>query len=268
MIQITKVNTHTKDGEPISRSPARCAKHADYGVVLSDERLGSAARHQEHEPFRDGGGLRCEGCPGAHNASAVISVDADYTKYRTSSITVDNNVWSVGQYQFPIGLLTDSEEPDNAKERYDRAIEKSVGYISLFPENCTGHIREPTRSIGEIRTLVAPKSRLDTLTYVDEMGGWRVPQDASDEKAEERPILVSDFPDVAISVMPRSRHANATQNPEVSPSSLYIDFESALNLRYRIDPLQAQDGTIGWKAREYRVWRTQVGKQTALQTHE
>ena len=134
---------------------------------------GSARRRvtKNTSPSETEGVYDVKGVPGhTHNASAVISADADYTKYRTSSITVDNNVWSVGPYNFPIGLLTDSEEPDNAKERYDRAIEKSVGYISLFPENCTGHIREPTRSIGEIRTLVAPKSRLDTLTYVDEMG--------------------------------------------------------------------------------------------------
>ena len=91
------------------------------------------------------------------------------------NITVPANVYE-GELQFPAGLLTDSEEPDNADERYDRAIERCVGYISLFPENCTGHIREPTRSISEIRTLVAPKSRLETLTYNDEMGGVAHPR--------------------------------------------------------------------------------------------
>ena len=112
-----------------------------------------------------------KGVPGhTHNASAVVSVDADYSKYRDAAIDVPANVWAVGALNLPAGLLTDSEEPDNANERYDRAIEKCVGYISLFPENCTGHIREPTRSIGEIRTLVAPKARLETLTYIDEMG--------------------------------------------------------------------------------------------------
>lgn len=123
-----------------------------------------------------------KGVPGfTHNSSAVVSVDADYTRYRDSLINVATNVWNVGELVLPVGLLTDSEEPDNANERYDRAIEKCVGYISLFPENCTGHIREPTRSIGEIRTLVAPKTRLETLTYIDEMGGWRIPVGATDQ---------------------------------------------------------------------------------------
>ena len=206
-----------------------------------------------------------KGVPGyTHNASAVVSVDADYSKYRDAAIDVPTNVWSVGALNMPVGLLTDSEEPDNASERYDRAIEKCVGYMSLFPENCTGHIREPTRSISEIRTLVAPKARLETLTYIDEMGGWRVPVDENDEKAE-RSALVSDFPDVKISVMPRSKHATASHNKEVSPSSLYIDFESTLNHRYRIDPLDAATGTIGWTAREYRLWRNASDHAVAAQ---
>jgi hypothetical protein len=202
-----------------------------------------------------------KGVPGhTHNASAVVSVDADYSKFRDAAIDVPDNVWAVGALNLPAGLLTDSEEPDNANERYDRVIEKCVGYMSLFPENCTGHIREPTRSIGEIRTLVAPKARLDTLTYVDEMGGWRVPLDANDETAEQD-ALVSDFPDVRVSMLPRSKHETATLNMGTSPSSLYIDFESALNLRYRIDALDAAAGTIGWKAREHRLWLAAIAAQ-------
>ena len=202
-----------------------------------------------------------KGVPGhTHNASAVVSVDADYSKYRDAAIDVPANVWAVGALNLPAGLLTDSEEPDNANERYDRAIEKCVGYMSLFPENCTGHIREPTRSIGEIRTLVAPKARLETLTYIDEMGGWRVPLDANDEAAPQD-ALVSDFPDVNISMLPRSKHETATLNPGTSPSSLYIDFESALNLRYRIDALDAAAGTVGWKAREHRLWQAGLGTE-------
>ena len=66
-----------------------------------------------------------KGVPGhTHNSSAVVSVDADYTKYRDSEINVPANVWAVGAINMPAGLLTDSEEPDNADERYDRAIEK------------------------------------------------------------------------------------------------------------------------------------------------
>lgn len=129
---------------------------------------GSARRRvtSNSSPTEDQGVYNVRGVPGhTHNASAVVSVDADYSKYRDAAIDVPANVWAVGALNMPIGLLTDSEEPDNASERYDRAIEKCVGYMSLFPENCTGHIREPTRSISEIRTLVAPKARLETLTW-------------------------------------------------------------------------------------------------------
>ena len=184
-----------------------------------------------------------KGVPGhSHNASAVVSVDADYSRYRDTSINVPANVWSYGAYQLPQGILTDSEEPDNQAERYDRAIEKCVGYMSLFPENCTGHIREPTRSIGEIRTLVAPKARLETLTYIDEMGGWRIPVGADDDEKEQE-VLVSEFPDVRVSVLPRSQIQAATIAADVSPGSLYIDFDSALNQRYRVEA--TAEGIVG-----------------------
>ena len=81
-----------------------------------------------------------KGVPGhSHNASAVVSVDADYTKYRDAGITVPANVWSHGAYNLPVGILTDSEEPDNATERYDRAIEKCVGYIGAHPRADAQH---------------------------------------------------------------------------------------------------------------------------------
>ena len=165
------------------------------------------------------------GVPGhTHNANAVVSIDANYSKFRTTQIVVPAQVWSSEEMKLPEGLLTDSEEPDNATERYERAIERCVGYTGLFPENCTGHIREPTRSIGEIRTLVAPKHRLDTLTYVEERGGWRVPKDADDVKEEStRDVLVSDFPDVYIDVRPLATIEKATIDLDVSPSSLFIE---------------------------------------------
>ena len=49
-----------------------------------------------------------KGVPGfTHNSSAVISVDADYTRYRDANITVPANVWNEGELQFPVGLLTE-----------------------------------------------------------------------------------------------------------------------------------------------------------------
>ena len=81
-----------------------------------------------------------QGVPGhTHNASAVVSIDANYSRYRDAALQVPAAV-------LPVGMLTDSVPPDNEGERYDRAIERCVGYTALFPENCTGHIREPTRS--------------------------------------------------------------------------------------------------------------------------
>ena len=165
------------------------------------------------------------GVPGhTHNASAVVSVEADYSAYRQRALTIPAGIWAYGALNLPVGLLTDSVEPDNAEERYERAIERCVGYTALRPENCTGSIREPTRSIGEIRTLVTPKSRLDTLTYVEERRGWRVPLGADDEKETSvRAALVSSFPDVYIDVRPLTVVQDGTLNLGTSPSSLYLE---------------------------------------------
>ena len=127
--------------------------------------------------FDTGGIYDVAGVPGhSHNASAVVAVDADYTRYRTVALSIDHLIWAYNVLNLPIGALDDSVEPDNASERYERAIERCIESISLFPENCTGNIHEPTRSIGEIRTLVTPKARLSTLTYIEERRGWRVDQ--------------------------------------------------------------------------------------------
>ncbi len=184
------------------------------------------------------------GVPGhTHNANAVISVDANYSAYRQRALNVGAGIWGYGALALPVGLLTDSVEPDHAEERYERAIERCVGYTSLFPENCTGHIREPTRSIGEIRTLVAPKARLDTLTYTEERRGWRVPTDADDHKeATERAELVSNFPDVYIDVRPLTQVKLATLNLGVSPGSLYMETPT---FRYRAVSGANGLGTIG-----------------------
>ena len=171
----------------------------------------------------DSDSYKVTGVPGhTHNASAVVSVDADYTRFRTAALDVPANVWAHGALALPVGLLTDSEEPDHASERYDRAIERCVGYVSLFPENCTGHIKEPTRSIGEVRTLVAPRARLDTLTYLEERRGWIVPVDADDEKNDPLAALVSDFPDIDLDMRPLQQVRSATLAMDVAPSTLFM----------------------------------------------
>jgi len=175
------------------------------------------------------------GVPGhTHNASAVISVDANYSAYRDRAITIPALVWGYGALNLPVGLLTDSIEPNNAEERYERAIERCVGYTVLRPENCTGSIREPTRSIGEIRTLVTPKSRLDTLTYVEERRGWRVPLDGDDvDEKTERDPLVSSFPDVYIDMRPLTQIHHAGDARAYAPASLYLE---STEFRYEIQP--------------------------------
>ena len=184
------------------------------------------------------------GVPGhTHNTSAVVSVDANYSAYRDRAITVSAGVWGYGALNLPVGLLTDSIEPNNAEERYERAIERCVGYTVLRPENCTGSIREPTRSIGEIRTLVTPKSRLDTLTYVEERRGWMVPNngDDVDEKTERDP-LVSSFPDVYIDMRPLTQIVPALLDREDAPGSLYLE---STEYRYEIRTTAPDDVFIG-----------------------
>ena len=201
-----------------------------------------------------------QGVPGfTHNSSAVVSVTADYTRYRDSSITVGDNVWSVGQMQFPVNMLTDSLEPENAAERYDRAIEKCVGNIALFPENCTGHISEPCRSISEIRTLVAPKARLETLTYIDEMGGWRIPVDGNDPDIENAQ-LDSSFPDIEVSVLPTDKIVAATLNLATAPASLFIDQRDR---RFVIAEAVENTGEIGYLASGHRLYAVANAEYTA-----
>ena len=112
------------------------------------------------------------GVPGhTHNASAMISVTADYTKTRTIEQRI-SQAWAQEDVVLAVGQYTDSVEPEDAAELYDRAIERGIGTVTLIPENCQHSIREPVRSISEIRTIVSAKDRRDTLTYVNNEFGW------------------------------------------------------------------------------------------------
>lgn len=114
------------------------------------------------------------GVPGhTHNASAMISVTADYSKTRDILSTI-GVAWADEEVQLRVDDYTDSREPNDKNERYDRAIERGIGRITMIPENTHHSIEEPVRSISEIRTIVSPKDQLDTLTYVsNEYGdGW------------------------------------------------------------------------------------------------
>ena len=131
-----------------------------------------------------------------HNTSALISLDADYTQVRTEAANLEAGAWSYDELPLLEGMLADSVPIADEDERFERAVERCVGYITMAPENCQSFIREPTRSVSEIRTLVAPKTRLDTLTYVEELGGLRVPSGAQGGST----ALRSEFPDVSVSL--------------------------------------------------------------------
>ena len=140
------------------------------------------------------------GVPGhTHNASAVISVIADYSKLRDRDVTIAEKVWGNDPdgYDFLATYPTDSVLPPDFEERAERAIERGIGNIEMVPENCNSFIAEPTRSISEIRTLVTPADMHGTLTYVEETSGWQ----RVDEDGVMTP-LVSSFPDVVVDLLP------------------------------------------------------------------
>ena len=146
------------------------------------------------------------GVPGhTHNACAVVSVIADYSRKRETAMTVSRAFAHIGvnagtgdglaepdTLVLLNGSYVDSVPVDREAERFDRAIERGVGRISLFPENCQHFIQEPTRSISEIRTIVTSKRQLDSLTYVDEMSGW-VDKDGDIQAQNFGDIRVSAF---------------------------------------------------------------------------
>ena len=144
-----------------------------------------------------------------HNTSALISVDADYTQVRTEAANLEAGAWSYDELPLLEGMLADSVPIADEDERFERVIERCVGYITMAPENCQSFIREPTRSVSEIRTLVAPKTRLDTLTYVEELGGLRVP--SGDQGAST--ALVSEFPDVSVSLTRQHKVGSIKMEP-------------------------------------------------------
>ena len=136
---------------------------------------------------------KVSGVPGhTHNSSAVLSVLCDLQKTRGRNITMEARVWCEEKTQMEEKDPGDSDVVDNEDARFERALERGIGEICMRPENCHEEIREPVRSISEIRTLVAPNDRLQTLTYVEELGGF-VNQDGT-------PFL-SDYNDVFVNIL-------------------------------------------------------------------
>ena len=133
------------------------------------------------------------GVPGhTHNASAMISVTADYSRQLDEALTISSD-WADEDVHLHVGDYTDSVEPDDATELYDRAVERGIGSITLIPENCQHTIKEPARSISEVRTIVSGKDRLNTLTYVNNEFGWVDPISGLNAEFPEEPVMVNIF---------------------------------------------------------------------------
>ena len=130
------------------------------------------------------------GVPGhTHNTSAVCSALVDNTEKSQVPLII-NDHFAFEQVSQAAPRFTDSPVFDESN--YDRAIERAIGEIAIVPENCHQEIREPARAISELRTLVMPKDRRDTLTYVEEVGGF-VSQ-ATGEVPSQEPA----YPDVVV----------------------------------------------------------------------
>ena len=133
------------------------------------------------------------GVPGhTHNTSAVCSVLVDNTERSNASFTIHED-FAHAAVEHNAPRYTDSATVNESE--YDRAIERGIGEIAIIPENCHQEIREPVRDIYELRTLVTPKDKLDTLTYVEEVGGF------VDQTTGEVPYPEPLYPDVQVDLL-------------------------------------------------------------------
>ena len=149
------------------------------GFVLQ---TGGSARRRVIKPLKKqaatdqfpiGNEYRISGVPGhTHNSSAVASVLVDMVKTRGFDADL-SRVWGDDVIELKAADPGDSDAVADEDARFSRALERGIGEICLRPENCHHEIREPVRSIGEVRTLVSPDDRLQTLTYVEEVSSPR-----------------------------------------------------------------------------------------------
>ena len=157
---------------------------------------GGSARRRVIKPSGEAPTItfRVSGVPGhTHNACAVASVLCDLGRNRGFSHDL-TDAWADEAVEMKTDELGDSDVVDDANARFSRAIERGVGEITLIPENCHQQIREPTRSIAEVRALVAPADRLRTLTYVEEVGGFVAPK-------APHARHISDYPDILVDML-------------------------------------------------------------------
>ena len=137
------------------------------------------------------------GVPGhTHNSSAVASVLCDLSRNRgfEHEMTLNDHGWSSQNIALGAADAGDSEPVADEDARFDRALERGIGSITLIPENCHQQIREPCRAISEVRRLVTPKDRLRCSTYVEEVGGFVA-------AAAPHAPYISDYPDILVDLI-------------------------------------------------------------------
>ena len=172
-----------------------------------------------------------------HNATAIASISSDFKQLRGTTTTVSTH-WSHPALVLAAADVVDTDIIDDEVATFDRAIEKGIGKIRLLPENCHHDITEPTRAISEIRTIVTAKDQLESLTYVEERGGWVVPTTDA--------VAGTDFCDVYIDFMGPGRMYGPAQNPVDRQSSCSIRAGHPETHRYLIKT--ADDNAIGTKS--------------------
>ena len=195
------------------------------------------------------------GVPGhTHNASAMISVTAEYSRKRGIVRTI-GTAWANEPVVMAAEDYTDSIEPRDKEERYNRAIERGIGRIIMIPENTNHMIEEPVRSISEIRTIVSPKDQLKTLTYINNVhgDGWVDPVTGTAGAAFNRdePVLINFY---SYEGVPRLEQDAAGQGTMRQP--VYVANPADNTIRYAITGAGSEDaaGAEPWDGNVEFYW--------------
>ena len=197
------------------------------------------------------------GVPGhTHNASAMISVTAEYSRKREVDNTI-NDSWCYTTFTLDADDYTDSIDLRDRDERFDRAIERGIGRIIMIPENTNHMIEEPVRSISEIRTIVSPKDQLKTLTYVSNVhgDGWVDPETGTASSAFNRddPVLVNFY---SYEGTPRIEYDTGLPPDGTMRQPVYIANTNVNTIRYAIAGAGSEDaaGNIPWDGNVPFYW--------------
>ena len=158
-------------------------------------RTGGSARRREIKPEGQAPSItfRVSGVPGhTHNSCAVASVLCNLERQRGFAHNL-TDAWADHQIEMLADDIGDSEPVPDEDARFDHALERGIGEMTLIPENCHQQIREPTRAIAEVRHLCCARDKFDTMTYVEEVGGFVDPRTGA--------VYISDFPDVLVDMI-------------------------------------------------------------------